>query len=291
MKDHFIKNIEIKKFKCFDDFKAEGFARVNLICGKNSVGKTALMEAVCSQLTVKNMEAVNYLKSPFVEQVKLLPKLEQSKGISIPNTNDSVDSLGEIKKNYAGFLLEPKRKELVIFISSSGRSNYSIINSGVALQNIDKAYLNKILNKINPRIDSFEVIKGVPYCRVENKLVLLTEVGAGVRNLISLVSSLYVSENGYLFIDEIENGIHYTMFEIIWGGVLKLSKELNVQVFVTTHSIECIKSYAKVAKKLSDKEITYTLLSKLKDGSIDAGVYDSEMLMNTLEQDHEVRGW
>ena len=43
--NHFIKNIEIKNFKCFEDFKAEGFGRVNLIGGKNNVGKTAFMEA------------------------------------------------------------------------------------------------------------------------------------------------------------------------------------------------------------------------------------------------------
>ena len=43
--EHFIKNIEIKNFKCFEDFKAEGFGRVNLIGGKNNVGKTAFMEA------------------------------------------------------------------------------------------------------------------------------------------------------------------------------------------------------------------------------------------------------
>jgi len=45
MSEHFIRNIEIKKFKCFEDFKAEGFGRVNLIGGKNNVGKTAFMEA------------------------------------------------------------------------------------------------------------------------------------------------------------------------------------------------------------------------------------------------------
>ena len=46
MNKHFIKNIEIKNFKCFKDFKAEGFGQVNLIGGKNNVGKTAFMEAL-----------------------------------------------------------------------------------------------------------------------------------------------------------------------------------------------------------------------------------------------------
>ncbi len=43
--EHFIKNIEIKNFKLFKDFKAKGFGRVNLIGGKNNVGKSAFMEA------------------------------------------------------------------------------------------------------------------------------------------------------------------------------------------------------------------------------------------------------
>jgi AAA15 family ATPase/GTPase len=45
MSKHFIKKIEIEKFKCFKNFEAEGFSRVNLITGKNNVGKTAFMEA------------------------------------------------------------------------------------------------------------------------------------------------------------------------------------------------------------------------------------------------------
>ena len=52
MDEHFLTEIEIKQFKCFTDFKASGFKRVNLIGGKNNIGKTAFMEAchinVCS---------------------------------------------------------------------------------------------------------------------------------------------------------------------------------------------------------------------------------------------------
>jgi len=46
MSEHFIKQIEIKDYKLFKDFKADGFGRVNLIGGKNNVGKTAFMEAI-----------------------------------------------------------------------------------------------------------------------------------------------------------------------------------------------------------------------------------------------------
>ncbi|MEH2059679.1 MAG: AAA family ATPase [Nostoc sp.] len=41
-----IKNIQIKNFRCFDDLKVSGFEKINLISGKNNVGKTALLEAL-----------------------------------------------------------------------------------------------------------------------------------------------------------------------------------------------------------------------------------------------------
>ncbi len=37
--------IEIENFKTFDKIKIDGFKRVNLISGKNNLGKTALLEA------------------------------------------------------------------------------------------------------------------------------------------------------------------------------------------------------------------------------------------------------
>jgi len=39
-------SIAVKNFRCFSDIAMEGFERVNLITGKNNVGKTALIEAL-----------------------------------------------------------------------------------------------------------------------------------------------------------------------------------------------------------------------------------------------------
>ena len=46
MKNHFINNIHIENFKCFQNLQIEGIETVNLIGGKNNVGKTAFLEAV-----------------------------------------------------------------------------------------------------------------------------------------------------------------------------------------------------------------------------------------------------
>ncbi|MDX2255673.1 MAG: ATP-binding protein [Pseudanabaenaceae cyanobacterium bins.39] len=41
-----MKKITIENFRCFDRLKVSGFERVNLISGKNNIGKTALLEAI-----------------------------------------------------------------------------------------------------------------------------------------------------------------------------------------------------------------------------------------------------
>ena len=40
------RSFSIKNFRCFDELAVEGLGRINLIAGKNNVGKTALLEAL-----------------------------------------------------------------------------------------------------------------------------------------------------------------------------------------------------------------------------------------------------
>ena len=50
--------IEIENFKTFDKLKIDGFKRVNLISGKNNLGKTALLEALnlnASSIDINNL--------------------------------------------------------------------------------------------------------------------------------------------------------------------------------------------------------------------------------------------
>jgi AAA15 family ATPase/GTPase len=60
------------------------------------------------------------------------------------------------------------------------------------------------------------VIDEKPQCKVNGQYLEITEFGDGVRHLISIVTSFYASENGYLFIDEMDNGIHYNLLDELW---------------------------------------------------------------------------
>jgi AAA15 family ATPase/GTPase len=317
MDEHLLRNIHIKNFKCFEDFRADGFKRVNLIGGKNNIGKTALMEAclinvyavelkyfVACLISVKAMrENLNILDGHKIDRKKymeLSSKLYTKTNINLASFE--IEDVNGVQKyifefneekidvNTKEFSYAAEYLDNIEFIDNFGWSNREIINSYSAVQKKDQEdFLNRILNKFDKNIEAFKVIDEKPQCKVKEKYLEVTEFGDGVRHLISIVTAIYTSENGYLFIDEIDNGIHYTQLDEIWNIILEVSKELNVQVFATTHSKECIESFARVAKKLEDKDISYIKMSRLNDESIKAGVRDFEMFQDTLDDDHEVR--
>jgi AAA15 family ATPase/GTPase len=318
MGEHFLQWINIVDFKCFHNFEAKDFKRVNLISGKNNVGKTAFMEAY--YINTRAMEIKNFLGALYgikymrenmnilVDNIRSDVKtfIERSNGLNIKsNINQSSFNIEEdegiklynfkfneqeIHVNANAFSYAVDSMPNNIFIDSFGLSNGNIISNYSAIQKKDKEdFLNTILNEFDNSIESFKVIGDLPQCKVNNKWIEITEFGDGVRHVISMVTALFQSENGYLFVDEIENGIHYSHLDKVWEVILKVSKEQNVQVFATTHSKECLESYARVAKKLEDEEITYTILSRLKNGEIHAGVRNFELLENSISQEHEIR--
>lgn len=65
--------------------------------------------------------------------------------------------------------------------------------------------------------------------------------GDGVRRLLAFRLALAGAENGFLLIDEIDSGLHWTVMEDIWRLLVQVAERLNVQIFATTHSYDCIR--------------------------------------------------
>ncbi len=63
-----IPNISISNFKCFKEFKVDSFKRFNLIFGKNSVGKSNLLEAlhIYSGMFISDIIIANYMQRNIV---------------------------------------------------------------------------------------------------------------------------------------------------------------------------------------------------------------------------------
>ena len=318
--DEHLTNIEIKDFKCFKDFKAEGFKRVNLIGGKNNVGKTAFMEACCINVYSKNISTLTQCLSaiPYIrdkknkinkyEKINTREEIEKSKDLVLHSNINNCSFKVIEKDGIIKYSIEIKSKKIFVnvnefsfateqvnninFIDSIGFSYDTIKKNYASLQKLDKeTYINSILNKFDNNIETFKVIGQNAECKVNGVYKEINELGDGVSHLISIVSSLYHSSNGYLFIDEIENGFHYSFLDELWEIILKISKDQNVQVFATTHSKECIESYARVSKKLEDEDITFIELGRNKANELDSIVMNSEMFLRFIKMGNEVRGW
>jgi len=331
MNEDLITEIEINNFKCFENFKANGFKRVNLIVGKNNVGKTALMEACW--IYEQNKNSNNVLKA-FVNMVNsitlvrefrhlhnnasydlqtafaLLRKFnrlfikshDKSVKLNIETNNLEVKvSINDFEINTSltnshlfEEMLSDKKNFSKNFISSCQIDNDLMISLYDHIkENRKRDELNQYINEFDSNILEFEIIKNLPKVFLDSRQQFedIAELGHGLKRYVAIISALLVSQDSCLFLDEIENGIHYTQLDRLWQIILTLAEELNCQVFATTHSKECLESFYKVSKKMAYKNVSYAKLTRLKNGQISASVYDFELLENSLEQNHEVRGW
>ena len=118
-------------------------------------------------------------------------------------------------------------------------------------------------------------------------------MGDGIIRLFQLALRLFEAKGGLLFIDEFENGLHYSVQEEAWKVIFHLSKELDIQIFCTTHSWDCIESFSKVATQEKDIE---GLLFRLGSSSVgdDEGkttvtIFDEDDLEILTQSQVEVR--
>lgn len=317
MNEHFLTDIEIKQFKCFTDFKASGFKRVNLIGGKNNIGKTALMEAIyinTSSVNINSMitaiAGVKYKR----EKANLIFRKNDSKenldatkqysSISNLNTREFYINDDDAKKQYnfviygitktinaRDLTIIPKHISNIRFIDSFGSSDENFVKVYQKVQQLDKENeLNHYIHEFDDSIKNFKVIGDKPQCKTNGKYQDINEFGEGLKTYISIICSLYACEDGYLFIDEIDNGIYYEHFDRLWEIILTLSKQTNCQVFATTHSREMLESFARIAKKLDEQDISYTLLVKNKKQEIKTiSLGYKDIIDSVIEQGHEVR--
>jgi len=313
---HFLTDIEIKEFKCFKDFKASGFKRVNLIGGKNNVGKTAFMEACYINVYGDNFSnlltviaAIKFSRENlnFVgKEIDTRLLLESTKYYSTKsNIHTKVFYIkeDEVTREYCSeinnkkSIVNPDKNYIITsfidnsdIISSLGWDNIKLSSEYQNIQKKDKeSELNDLIKKFDSSIENFKVIGDKPQCKTNGEYRDIVEFGDGLKHYISIICALYACENGYLFIDEIDNGIYYDHLDRLWEIIFTLSKKTNCQIFATTHSKEMLESFARVAKKLDEQDISFTTLVKNKNQEIKALTRDYEMILDSIEDGREVR--
>lgn len=118
--------------------------------------------------------------------------------------------------------------------------------------------------------------------------ILVAYMGDGMARLISIILVLTTTANGCVFIDEVENGIHYSAMPEVWLGIIKAAKQFNCQIFATTHSYECLQAAVQGLPEDLHDQFSYVRLERSGD-EIAGKSYSYEVLRAALERDWEVR--
>ncbi len=122
----------------------------------------------------------------------------------------------------------------------------------------------------------------------QDQRVPLGSMGDGIRRMLGLSLHLAQCAKGSLLIDEIDSGLHYSVMVKMWRMIIEAAKRLDIQIFATTHSLDCIHALADLYDQ-SPEIASELLLHRIDRGAPTAMTYTAEQLHIAAEQHMEVR--
>lgn len=99
---------------------------------------------------------------------------------------------------------------------------------------------------------------------------------------------LATTKGGVLLIDEVDTGLHYSVLGDVWLLIVEAAKRYNIQVFLTTHSLDCIRALGWLCEEREDlaSEVSIQKIERALKKSV---AFDGEQIQIAVEQDIEVR--
>ena len=125
----------------------------------------------------------------------------------------------------------------------------------------------------------------------------LSHMGDGVVRSFSMILQTLTTKSDILLIDEIENGVHYSVLHVLWDAIFANSEINKCQIFATTHSYECIKAAIKSYQNFADSNLypsernlfAFYRLENRGNDNVTAVRYGSGELAEVIDSDWEVR--
>lgn len=204
----------------------------------------------------------------------------------------------EMKVGEQGITLEPPKVSSPfqgVFLPSRRRILWSEVATRYGQLELTRTNFDLVsaLRIIEPRLLDITTILGASGpmlygdIGLERKLPL-ADMGDGLVSLMDKLLAIATVPHGIVLFDEIENGLHFSILEKVWS-ILNIASELfDVQIFATTHSMECIRAAHEAFKARDTYDITYHRLEKGKE-NIEVIDLSKDALEMTLESGWEIR--
>lgn len=170
-------------------------------------------------------------------------------------------------------------------------SNYDTLKNNLAkilVNNNSKKLLNKYLKEFDDNIEDIMFIGNiisVSYKYLSNA-VNIKSMGKGFYTYLTILSAV-LSGSKIIIIDEIENGIHFSLMKKLIDNIINISKENNIQFFISTHSKEFLEIFNNQIQKTDMNIKLYNIYDK--DKIINAIEYNKDQICSMIYNQNEIR--
>jgi hypothetical protein len=118
--------------------------------------------------------------------------------------------------------------------------------------------------------------------------VPLGSLGEGVSRTLALALQLALTKGGFLLLDEIENGLHWSVMPKVWRFLVETAVAQDVQVFATTHSKDWLDGLADLHR--SDPALAaHVCVHRLEAGRETSIRFDAERIADYVAMELEAR--
>jgi len=323
---------KVENFKRFDSLELTDIGQFNLVVGDNNVGKTSLLEAISIVPPTNTFEGYNLAPEDsdflsnliftvkrrgieinpgrvlqYVAKVESLPiKIAFNKQQQISFEEGHLGSIkfsnGKASKEYH-INSETTKNANPTIIPAAINPNGSLpelYQKTVAFSLLTKKLIINNLKIIDSHISEIEVlpVESRPHVVIgfdnSDKYIPITGMGESAVRTFYYLLNLIGHRNYFLLIDEIDTGIHYSRMKHFLKTIFQVAVKNEVQLFMTTHSLECQQAFAEVFEapdmlQHQQNARQYTLIEK-PDGQVTAIKRDWKQLEFALETDNETRG-
>ncbi len=126
-----------------------------------------------------------------------------------------------------------------------------------------------LLQKIEPELKEIQILMSgaAPQLYVDHEklgMIPMSVFGDGFKRMHLMTTQLAQCENGILLLDDFDVGIYTLMFPSLSDWMIETAKELNVQIFLTTHNLESIDTIVE-SEHYSSNDFSLFRIKKDKD--------------------------
>ena len=206
-----------------------------------------------------------------------------------------------LDQDYRSRIIQTRRdlgKLKYVFVSAYGMqlSDIAAFWDNVALSDLENNVLTS-LQVIAPEVLHLNFVgnegpdgERIPKVRVSgvDGPIPLRSMGEGMNRMLGIALALVNAKDGMLLIDEVDTGLHYSVLPDLWKLIFEVAHRLNVQVFATSHSWDCIQAFQQAAASNENEEGILIRLEERKTG-VGAVVFDERDLAIVTREQIEVR--